>query len=506
MPITTEHFLLAGSILLFVSIIAGKAGYKFGVPTLLLFLMVGMLAGTDGVGLHFDNPAVAQVIGSIALVIILFSGGMDTKMHEIKPVVGEGVILATLGVLLTALITGFFIYAIALWFFPNIKFTLLEALLLASVMSSTDSASVFSILRSKGVHLKERLRPLLELESGSNDPMAFMLTVTLIPMIQTAGMENSTGKIILLFFLQLIVGTIAGILLGKLSVRIINRIDLQNDALYFVLMLTCAFFIFSFTSAIYGNGYLAVYLSGLIIGNKKFIHKRSIGKFFDGLTWLSQLFLFLTLGLLVNPHELIDVAGIGLCIGIFMILFSRPISVFISLIPFRKLSFKARTYVSWVGLRGAVPIIFAMYPWIAGLENSKLFFNIVFFITILSLLIQGTTVAKMADWLHVSEENIDTNKKRSFEAHLPDPENFSSKMSEIVIQKENLKYGNRLMDMPFADGALAVMIKRNDQYFIPNGKTEVKVGDLLILVTSDQESLDETLKNLDIQEVTEIVI
>ncbi|MDD4848753.1 MAG: potassium/proton antiporter [Bacteroidales bacterium] len=506
MPITTEHFLLVGSILLFVSLIAGKTGYKFGVPTLLLFLIVGMFAGTDGLGLQFDSPFIAQAIGVFALVIILFSGGMDTKIQDIKPVMGEGIILATLGVLLTSAITGFFIYEAAKWFFPETKFTLLEALLLASVMSSTDSASVFSILRSKGIHLKERLRPLLELESGSNDPMAFMLTITLIQVIQMSGMEGGYGKIILLFFLQIIIGAIAGILLGKLFVKINNKIDLQNDALYVVLMLASAFFIFSFTSVIYGNGYLAVYLGGLIIGNKKFVHKRSISKFFDGLTRLSQILMFLTLGLLVNPHELIDVIGIGLCIGFFMILLSRPISVFISLLPFRKLSFKARTYVSWVGLRGAVPIIFAMYPWISGLENSKLIFNIVFFITILSLVIQGTTVGKMADWLGVSDKTVEKNKQRSFEEQLPDANDLNSKMSEIIIQKDNLKFGNRLMDMPFSEGTLAIMLKRKEQYIIPSGKTEIQVGDILIFITTNQKELEKTLQQLEVSEVTEIVI
>lgn len=506
MPITTEHFLLVGSLLLFFSLIAGKTGYKFGVPTLLLFLIVGMCAGTDGLGFQFDSPYIAKSVGVFALVIILFSGGMDTKIQDIKPVLGEGIILATLGVLLTAVITGFFIYEAAKWFFPTSHFSFLEAILLASVMSSTDSASVFSILRSKGIRLRQNIKPLLELESGSNDPMAFMLTITLIQLMQMSTMEGAFGNLLLLFLLQIVVGAAAGFLLGKLFVKIINKIDLQNDALYVVLMLASAFFIFSFTDAICGNGYLAVYLGGLIIGNKKFVHKRSIGKFFDGLTWLAQIFMFLTLGLLVNPHELLDVIGIGLCIGMFMIIFARPVSVFISLLPFRKLSFKARTYISWVGLRGAVPIIFAMYPWIAGLDNSKLIFNIVFFITILSLIIQGTTVGKMADWLGVAEKNTEKNKQRSFEAQLPDSDELKSKMNEIVIQENSLKFGNRLMDMPFSEGTLAVMLKRGDEYIIPNGKTEIQVGDVVVFITTDQEALEETLRLLGVSEVTEIIL
>ena len=482
---SAEHLLLIGSILLFISLFAGKTGYKLGIPTLLLFLIIGMLAGSDGVGIHFNNPKAAQFIGIIALNIILFSGGMDTKYKEIRPVILPGFILSIVGVLLTAFFTGWFIYWITNSFIVSITFSFIESLLLASVMSSTDSASVFNLLRSKGLSLKENLRPLLEFESGSNDPMAYMLTITFIGVI-----TNPTGSVWhmgMFLFLQLTIGCIAGFFLGKLSIWIINKINLNNDSLYSVLLLTCMFFTFSFTDFIKGNGYLAVYLAGLVIGNNKFIHKRSVVKFFDGLTWLVQIIIFLTLGLLVNPSELLPVAGISLLIGVFMILVGRPLSVFLSLLPIRKISLKARIYVSWVGLRGAVPIIFATYPWIADIPQSKMIFNIVFFITILSLIVQGTTLTGMAKLLGLSRKTREEIKLTEFDVEFSDE--IKSYMSELTIEHRHLINGHKIMNMELPEKTLVVMVKRMNHYFIPKGNTELHEGDILLLISDDGETL-----------------
>ena len=326
MTLDAGNILLIGSILLFVSIVVGKAGFRFGVPALLLFLGVGMLFGTDGLGIEFNNPQTAQFIGVIALSIILFSGGMDTSASEIKPVLGQGIILATVGVMLTALLTGYFIYYITNLWDSFINLTFIESLLLASVMSSTDSASVFSILRSKRQGLKENLRPMLELESGSNDPMAYMLTILLIQMIQSG--ESSLVNTALQFVMQMSIGAVAGFLLGRLAVYSINKLNI-NQSLYPVLLLAFVFFIFSFTDLLRGNGYLAVYIAGLVVGNKKMIHKKSLTTFFDGITWLFQIVMFLTLGLLVNPAELLPIASLGILVGIFMIILARPLSVFL---------------------------------------------------------------------------------------------------------------------------------------------------------------------------------
>ncbi|MDL2266188.1 potassium/proton antiporter, partial [Parabacteroides sp. OttesenSCG-928-G21] len=308
-----EEVLLIASVILFLSIIAGKAGFRFGLPSLLLFLGIGMLFGSDGFGIQLNDPSIAQFIGMLALSIILFSGGMDTKMSDIRPIATEGVILATVGVLLTTFITGGFIYYMSTIFASKyVHLTFPESLLMAAVMSSTDSASVFSILRSKGVYLKEKLRPTLELESGSNDPMAYMLTIILIAYIQVGGMN--LGEAALQLCVQLVIGAVAGFLLGKLAVIIINKIDIDNSSLYPILILATTFFTFAATTLVKGNGYLAVYIAGLVVGNAKIIHKKSIGTFFEGFTWLWQIVMFLTLGLLVNPSELLPIAPIGLAV------------------------------------------------------------------------------------------------------------------------------------------------------------------------------------------------
>ena len=490
--ISIELFLLLISVLLFVSLLVGKMGSRFGVPTLLLFLLIGILFGSDGLGVEFDSPKVAQAIGIVALNIILFSGGMDTRFSEVKPVAIQGLVLATVGVLLTAVFTGFFIFWLTNNFFNAVTFSLLESLLLASVMSSTDSASVFSILRSKNLSLKENLRPLLEFESGSNDPMAYMLTIVFIQLIQVP--EINVWAAVWMFVKQLVLGGLAGYFLGKFSVRIINKINLDNDALYSVLLITLMFFLFGFTSFIGGNRYLAVYVGGLFIGNSRFVHKRSSLKFFDGLTWLVQIIMFLTLGLLLNPSELLPIAGVGIVVGLFMIFLSRPIAVQTCLLPFRKLSRKARSYVAWVGLRGAVPIIFAMYPWIGGMPHAKDIFNIVFFITILSLIIQGTTVSAMAKWLHLSQTVLRKRKLKNFDVEISDE--IKSYMSEISIKEEFLANGTRLMDLNVPDNTLIAMVKRDDQFFIPRGNTGLQVGDRILVITDDEKALEQTYKSM----------
>lgn len=493
---SAEGILLIASVVLFFSIFAGKAGYRFGLPALLLFLGVGMLFGSDGLGIQFSNPGIAQFIGMLALSIILFSGGMDTKVAQVKPIAIQGVVLATVGVLATTGITGGFIYFLSLIASGGqIRLGLPESMLLAAVMSSTDSASVFSILRSRGVYLKQRLRPTLELESGSNDPMAYMLTLLIIAYIQVGGMN--LGEAALSLLVQLGVGAVAGYLLGKAAVYIINHINMENESLYPILLLTTAFFTFAVTTLCKGNGYLAVYLAGLVVGNARIVHKKSMGTFFDGFAWLWQIVMFLTLGLLVNPHELLPVAPIGLMVGMFMIVVARPASVFLCLLPFKNFSVKGKLYISWVGLRGAVPIIFATYPLIAGIEHASLIFNVVFFITILSLLIQGTTVTLAARWLDQIDE---PERKNEFGIELPDQ--IKSAMSEIDITPVVLLHGNKLMELTLPDHTLAVMVKRGGRYFIPKGNTVLKENDKLLMISDNDEALMQAYESLGITDYT----
>ena len=496
MVISPENILLVGAILLFLSVLVGKTGAKFGVPALILFLGVGMLAGSDGFGIYFDSPQIAQFIGTVALCIILFSGGMDTHYREIKPILAPGVTLATLGVLMTTIITGLFIYSLSDLLPGNFQLGLLESMLLAAVMSSTDSASVFSILRSKGISLKERLRPTLELESGSNDPMAYMLTILLIQVIEI-GVIDWPHSIVLLF-MQLSIGAAAGFALGYAIVWIINRINVPNESLYPVLLFSCVFFVFAFTNLLQGNGYLAVYIAGLVVGNRKLVHKRSLTTFFDGFTWLFQIVMFLTLGLLVNPSELPAVAGVGLLVAIFMIVVSRPISVFTCLLPFRRFTTRARVYISWVGLRGAVPIIFATYPLMsAEIPNARMIFNIVFFVTIVSLLVQGTTVSAMARWLGLVGKS---EEKEIFNVALPDE--IKSAMSEIELTDEALSGGNKLMNLSLPDNTLVVMVKRREQYFVPKGHTHLQSGDRLLVISDNDEELRKSYESLGISRYT----
>jgi cell volume regulation protein A len=498
MIFTIELFLLLLSILFLISLFATKAGSRFGIPVLFLFLGIGMVFGVDGLGISFQNYTLAQAIGTIALCIILFSGGLDTKFNDVKPIWIQGSILATLGVVLMTIFTGLFIYYIANSWFPNLNLSLLESLLLSAVMSSTDSASVFSILRGKSVRLKNKLRPLLELESGSNDPMAYMLTIILIPLIAGSQSGNPDyGKAALDLCMQFAIGGSAGFILGRITVWMVNKINLGNDSLYPILIFTCGIFIFSATYYLKGNGYLAVYVGGLVIGNSKFVHKRSSMKFFDGFAWISQMIIFLTLGLLINPSDLKPVALPALTIGIFMILAGRPLSTFISLLPFRSMKFNEKAFVSWVGLRGAVPIIFAILPLAAGLEKSHLIFNIVFFITLLSLLLQGTTLTTVARWLGLVQTGEDKTQFQDFDVEFS--EEIKSTMTEISLNKAILAQGSRLMDMPLPDQTLAVMVKRGSLYLIPKGNTQLYPGDKLLIITNDENALVETYKNLGIK-------
>lgn len=446
-----------------------------------------MLFGSDGLGLQFHNAKIAQFIGMVALSVILFSGGMDTKFKEIRPILSPGIVLSTVGVFLTALFTGLFIWYLSGMSWTNIHFPLITSLLLASTMSSTDSASVFAILRSQKMNLKHNLRPMLELESGSNDPMAYMLTIVLIQFIQSDGM--GTGNIIGSFIIQFLVGAAAGYILGKLAILILNKINIDNQSLYPILLLSFVFFTFAITDLLRGNGYLAVYIAGMMVGNHKITFRKEIATFMDGLTLLFQIIMFLMLGLLVNPHEMIEVAVVALLIGVFMIVIGRPLSVFLCLLPFRKITLKSRLFVSWVGLRGAVPIIFATYPVVANVEGSNMIFNIVFFITIVSLIVQGTSVSFVARLLHLSTPLEKTGNDFGVEL----PEEIDTDLSDMTITMEMLNEADTLKDMNLPKGTLVMIVKRGDEFLIPNGTLKLHVGDKLLLIS--EKNKQETVKN-----------
>ncbi len=487
----TQNVLFIGSLILIISILIGKAGYKYGLPSLLLFLGVGMFIGVDGIGLPFENHANAQFIGTMALSIILFSGGMDTKISDIRPVAKQGILLATLGVLLTAIFTGLFIWGVARIFHSSLTFA--ESMLLAAVMSSTDSASVFSLLRSKGLALKENLRPLLELESGSNDPMAFMIATALIGYInEGSGISVET---FIDFFIQIGVGVVFGIAFARIIIWSVNRINLDNQSLYSVFLVAWTFFLFSATDYLGGNGYLAVYLAGLIVGNSRMIHRKNIARFFDDFAWLWQIVMFLMLGMLVTPSELLPIAAMGISVGLFMILLGRPLSVIICLAPFKKFSRSAIKYTSWVGLRGAVPIIFATYLLTENIPHSRDMFNIVFFITILSLIVQGMTVISSARFFGVEDDT--PPDATYFGVELPDE--IKSAMAEIEVNADILSNGDTLSQFNLPPNTLVMMVRRGTSFFIPRGDTKLQESDKLLVISDKDEDLKTTFAQMGVR-------
>lgn len=476
MNITIENILLIGSLLLFISILAGKTSYRFGVPTLLLFLAVGMLAGSEGIGgIYFDEPEIAQFIGIVALNFILFSGGLDTRWKSIKPVLWQGISLSTLGVLITALCIGVFAWQIT-------DFSLMEGLLLGAIISSTDAAAVFSILRSKNLALRSNLRPTLELESGSNDPMAYFLTIAFLSLVMNP--EDSVWSIIPMFFLQISIGAVAGFAFGQLSKLVINKIKLGFEGLYPVLVISLMFITFSATDALGGNGFLAVYLCGVYLGNQNLIHKNTIIRMFDGLAWLMQIVLFLTLGLLVFPSQVVPVVGVGLAIAAVLIFVARPIAVFLCL-SFFKMKLKRRLYISWVGLRGAVPIVFATYPLIAGIEKANLIFNIVFFVSLTSVLIQGTSLAAVAHWFKVS---LPSSEKKLSPVDKILMDESKSHLQEIEIPENSIAVGKRIVDLKIPNGAIIAMITRDNNFITPKGNTVLEQNDILLILSEDRSN------------------
>jgi len=488
MDITSQNILLIGSILLFVSLIAGKTSARFGVPVLVLFLSVGMLAGSEGVGgIYFDDPRITQFIGIVALNFILFSGGFDTDFKAIRPIMYQGIVLSSIGVLLTAVLVGLFV-----WWFTD--FTLVEGLLLGSIVSSTDSAAVFSILRSKGLGLKGNLRPTLELESGSNDPMAYILTILftgLVTQQELTGMDITVQLVS-----QFVIGGALGYVLGRLATLVINRISLDYEGLYIVLGIAVMFFSFAATDFVGGNGFLAVYICGLYLGNQELMHKKKYIKSFDSFAWLMQIVLFITLGLQVFPSELVPIFGIGLAISAFLMIIARPISVWLCLTPF-KVPWRERTFIAWVGLRGAVPIVFATYPLIAGAAKAGMIFNIVFFISLTSVLLQGTTLTWVARLLGLT---VPEELKQRTMTDIALEDRPKSVLRHMDIPQDCPVVGKRLVDLKFPSTATISLIVRDKKYLTPGGATTLHAGDRLFVLAERQEDMDEVMSCLEMAE------
>lgn len=481
------NLLLLASLLTIFAILITKVGMKFGVPSLLLFLILGMVAGKDGLGLQFENREMAESIGHFAMTVILFGGGLSTSLSETKPVMRQGVLLSTIGVLFTVLLTAGFIFLTARGVVAGIGFSFMTCVMVAAVMGSTDSASVFSILRGKKMRLREHLTPMLELESGSNDPMAYLLTIISVSLILSphpvSGFWGTVWTGTWVLVLQIVVGLAVGLAVGYGGKLLIESVTLPNNSLYSILILSLAFFTNSAAAILHGNGLLALYVAAIVIGNKAEIpQKKDVLKFFDGLTWLMQLLMFLMLGLLARPSQMVHVAWPAIMIGLFMMLVARPASVFLCLLPFKDLSFKAKAFVSWVGLKGAGPILFALYPVMAGVEGSSDIFNIVFIITLISLLVQGTTLSRASKWLNLSYD--EDPAVETFGIDIPEEMGM---LRDHTVTEDDIAGGATLRDLSLPHGIRVIMVRREEHYLVPHGSMELKPGDHLVIIMGESD-------------------
>lgn len=478
-----DSSLLIAGVLLLCAVVASKASSRLGIPALLLFLGLGMLAGSDGPGgIALDDYELVRSLGVVALAFILFGGGLDTNWDDVRPVLVPGIALATVGVAVTALVVGLVAMAV-------FDLSLTGGILLGAIVSSTDAAAVFSVLRSRGVGLRGRLRPLLELESGSNDPMAVFLTVATIELLTEP--DVTVVELLPIFVKQMALGLVFGYAIARGAVFAINRLRLGYDGLYSVLSVAVVVLTYGVTAVLGGSGFLAVYVAGLTMSTRQYLHKRSLVHFHDAVSWLMQIAMFLALGLLVFPTDLVDVAGRALLMSAVLILVARPAAVLLTLLPLR---FGARDslLVSWVGLRGAVPIILATFPLVEGLPQSDVVFNTVFFITITSVLVQGTTISIAARLLGVAAPVSTPTPPIADVVRRDAP---GSDLVEMTITGTSTAIGRQIVELGLPDGVLIVTLTRDDALIVPQGGTVLEPGDQL-LVLADPSAAADTIQLL----------
>ena len=482
---TINPFLVTG-LLFFMSLVAGTLSEKIKVPALILFLAIGMLAGVDGPGgLNFSDAEAANSIGTFALAFILFSGGFQTRWQDIKPVVTQGIVLSTLGVLLTSIFV-----AIPIAMLP--QFTYKDAFLLGSIISSTDAAAVFSILRTQKIGLRGSLKPLLEFESGSNDPMAVFLTLTAITWLKTPDVP--VGELAGKFVMQMLAGGAMGLMMGRFACWAIGKLKVANEALYPVWGICIVLTTFGATESIYGNGYLAVYICGIVMCGEDFLYKYSLQKFHDGFAWLMQIIMFLVLGLLVNPRDLVNLSiiNVGLLLSFALMFLARPLAVFIGSC-FSKFNWREKLFVSWTGLRGAVPIILATYPLTEGHPQAKFMFNLIFFVVLTSVMLQGKTLAFVAKLLRL--DAIVREAKTYPLAFDRTPGSRTEETREVDIMPDAAVVGKAVMELKFPEGVTILLINRGSKFLIPKGGTIIQEDDTLLLF-GERAKLTDVEKNL----------
>jgi potassium/hydrogen antiporter len=482
-----DRLILLGGALLIVGILSSKFSARLGLPVLVLFIAVGMLAGEDGPGgILFDNFITAHAIGTVALAIILFDGGLQTRTSALRMAAKPAALLATVGVLITAAITGLAAAYI-------LELPLVTGLLLGSIVASTDAAAVFAVLRSQGVHLRERLASTLEVESGSNDPMAIFLTVGLVEVL--SGGMTLGWDLVGLFATQMGVGAVVGLGVGWTAVRIINRINLLSAGLYPVLASACGFIAFGLAATLGGSGFLAIYLAGIVIGNHRIVFQRGTFLFMDGLAWMGQIAMFVVLGLLSTPSDLVEGAGSSLLLAFVLIFVARPVAVVPLLWPFR-FSWQEQMLIAWVGLKGAVPIILATFPLMYGLPEGRVLFNVVFFVVLVSAVLQGWTLPLLATRLGL-QEAAPASPVVSLE--LSSLREVGADIVEYVVAPGSAMAGSTVKDLRLPEGAVLAMISRGSRLIAPRGSTDLRPHDHLFLITAAdvRAALDHALRGSD---------
>ncbi|TDT15848.1 potassium/proton antiporter (CPA1 family) [Ilumatobacter fluminis] len=492
-----QPLILVAGVLLLIGVLASKPSSRYGVPGLLLFLGLGMLAGSDGIGgIEFDDVELARSFGIVALAFILFSGGLGTKYVDIKRVLAPGLTLATVGVAVTALALG----GLSSWL---LDISLQEGFLLGAVVASTDAAAVFAILRSRGIAMEQRLGSMLELESGSNDPAAVFLTLAMIDVIEG---DASAGSIVASFFLQMSIGLVAGYVLARAAIWVINRVALDFDGLYPVFTFAFVLIVLEGVSQLGGSGFLALYVAGVTLGSRNFVHKRSLIRFHDAVAWLMQIAMFVMLGLLVFPSDFPDVVLPALAVTALLMFVARPLAAFATLLPYR-LPARQVAFVSWVGLRGATPIILATFPVAAGLDNSSVLFNVVFFVVLTSVLIQGTTIGTAAKWLKLGGDPPPP-REISFDSVITGDD--GPQLHEVTVPATAAATGRALLDLGLPAGVLVVLVRRGDHSFMPQGNTVLEVDDDVLIVAEQEhrprlaELFDATLVPAEIDELDDL--
>lgn len=459
------NLMILCALVLLICITSTKILYRFGVPILLIFIVLGMLFGSDGiVGIYFDNYQLASSICSIALIFIMFYGGFGTNWNMAKPVAVQSILMSSLGVVITAGLTGLF----CLFIF---KTTILEGLLIGSIIASTDAAAVFAILRSQKLNLKGSIASILEIESGSNDPFAYMLTIIILGLMSNGGY----GDIIPMLLSQIILGIVVSIVLSKLSIYLLRNVKFEIEGFYPIFITAIAVLAYSLSEYLGGNGYLSVYITGIIIGNSKIPHKKSIFQFFDGVSWLMQILLFFLLGLLAFPSKIPSVMIKGVSISIFMIFIARPIATF-SILNWFKVPIKQQLFISWVGIRGAASIVFAIFAITYGIPINYDIFHIIFFMALFSVAVQGTLIPDVARKLDLIDDEESVLK--TFNDYKEDK---STKLVEFTISNNNPIANKSIMDANIPEDILVVMIRRKGDVFVPNWSTIILPGDTLVL-------------------------